>query len=262
MKRGTDGSASLLSAAAPSIVLTGPPRAIRGEFTVRNSTAQKIVVQQPTLKAQFAATRVGKQSAKTAALPEATFALRRIIARPMAHRSVPIALTLDPGTPPGTYEAQLEVDGETRPVVVHVTEDVDFSMTPDSLIIPNRAGEKFHKQVVFTNNGNVPLNVKSIGPVVLDDEIGHCRAIRGALSDVGTTMKSLDDFVVALGKRYSEQFETTSLKVQNEKVTIAPGETRAVELTITVPEKLNARARYSGYAAISRGSLTFTVVPD
>lgn len=261
MKRGTDGPVSLLSGTAPSIVLAGPPRAVRGEFTVRNSTAQKIVVPQPTLKAQFAATRTGK-AAKAAALPDATFALRRIIARPMAHRAVPISLTLDPGTPPGTYEAQLEVDGETRPVVVHVTEEVDFSMTPDSLIIPNRAGEKFHKHVVFTNNGNVPLTVKSIGAVVLDDEIAHCRAIRGALSDVGTTMKSLDDFVVALGKRYSEQFETMALKVQNEKVTIAPGETRLVELTITLPEKLNSRARYAGFAAISRGSLTFTVVPD
>ena len=52
------------------------------------------------------------------------------------------------------------------------------------------------------------------------------------------------------------------LKVQNTAVTIEPGQTRAVDLTITLPEKLESRSRYSGYAAISTNNLTFTVVPD
>ena len=261
MKRG-DAPVSLLAGVPPSIVLVGPPRAVRGTFTLRNPTAQKIVVRQPTIKGQLAAGRGARSGAKLAALPESGVFLRRIIARPNAERAVPIALTLDPATPPGTYHAELDVEGETRPVVVHVTELVDFSIEPDHLTIPNRAGEKVHKQVVITNHGNVPLHLKSLGAVVLDEELAHCRAIRGALSDIGDDLESFDELIKAFARRYRDVFETLALKVQNDKATIGPGETHSIELTITVPEKLNARARYFGFAAISRASLSFTVVPD
>jgi hypothetical protein len=50
--------------------------------------------------------------------------------------------------------------------------------------------------------------------------------------------------------------------VQSAEVTIPPGETQAVDLTIALPEKLEPRSRYTGYAAISTSTLTFTVVPD
>jgi hypothetical protein len=143
-----------------------------------------------------------------------------------------------------------------------VTEDVTFAITPDELVLPNHPGEKVTKQVVFTNQGNVPLPVRNIGTVVLDEELAHCRALRGALDEVGDTMKNLDDFLVALGKRYKAIYATLVLKVQNEKVTVAPGESRAVDLTITLPEKMEARSRYTGYAAISTRTLTFTIVPD
>ena len=145
---------------------------------------------------------------------------------------------------------------------MHVTEDVSFSIEPAELVLPNRPGEKIKKEVVFSNVGNVPLAVRTIGTVVLDEELAHCRALRSALDDVGDSMKNLDDFLVALGKRYKAIYATLVLKVQNEKLTVAPGETRPVDLTITLPEKMESRSRYTGYAAISTGTLTFTIVPD
>jgi hypothetical protein len=260
-----DRQKALLPDASEPLVLIGPPRGVRGEFRIQNPTAEKIIVKQPLLKRAVAAGR-GKTAAAakaaSAALPAESLALRRIVVRPGQSRPVPISLALDPTTPPGTYQAELEVEGELRTVVMHVTEDVTFSITPDDLVLPNHAGEKVQKQVVFTNHGNVPLSIRNIGTVVLDEELAHCRALRGALDEVGDTMKSLDDFLVALGKRYKAIYATLVLKVQNEKVTVAPGETRALDLTITLPEKLEARSRYTGYAAISTGTLTFTIVPD
>jgi hypothetical protein len=257
----------LLQNAEQPLVLSGPPRGMRGEFRVQNSTASKIIVRQPLLKRVAAAStrttgKAAAAKAAAAALPAEAVVLRRIVVRPGQSRPVPIALTLDPTTPPGTYEAQLDVEGEQRTVLMHVTEDVTFSITPDELVLPNRPGEKVQKQVVFTNDGNVPLSVRTIGPVVLDEELAHCRALRGALDEVGDTMKNLDDFLVALGKRYKTIYATLALKVQNEKVIVAPGETKAIDLTITLPEKLEPRSRYTGYAAISSGTLTFTIVPD
>ena len=264
MAQAGDPKSPLMADAAEPLVLVGPPREIRGEFVVRNPTERKIIVRQPVLKAAAPATGRAKAAAAKAgiaALPE-TVALRRIKVRAGQSRPVPLSLTLDPRTPPGTYQAELDVNGEQRSVVVHVTEDVALALSPDEIVLPGRAGEKFEKRVVFTNEGNVPVHVKALGAVVLEDDAAHCRALRGALQDVGDTMKNLDDFAVALGRRYRAIYDTIALRVQNDEVTVAPGETQAIDLTITLPEKLEKRARYAGTVAISTSTLTFMVVPD
>jgi hypothetical protein len=257
MENPTESKAALLPDAGEPLELVGTPRGMRGEFRVQNATERKIIVQHPVVRT---AATTGTES--IAALPTTEFALRRIIVRPGQSRPVPVALTLDPRTPPGTYEALLDVDGEQRNVIMHVTEDVALSISPQPLVIPNRPKEKVRKQVVFTNDGNVPITVKSIGTVVLDDEMAHCRAMRGALTDVGDTMEDMDDYIAALGKRYRKIYDTLVLKVQNDEITINPGETRALQLNITVPDKLEKRSRYSGYAAIATSNLTFIIVPD
>lgn len=242
------------------LILVGPPGRLQGHFQVQNTGDRKAVIRQPVLKS-LAVAATGRR--KRGVAPAADIvALRRIIVRAGQTRVVPLSLTLSPSTAPGTYEAALDVDGDQRPVVLHVTEHVAVSMSPDHLVVPNRPGEKVHKQVVFTNEGNVPLPVRSIGTVVLDDELAHCRSLRGALADVGDTMEKLDDFIAALGRRYKQAYETQALRVQNERVTLDPGETRALDLTITLPDRIDPRARYTGYAAISTAALTFTVVPD
>jgi hypothetical protein len=247
MAQAGDRKSPLMPDAAEPLVLVGPPREIRGEFLVHNPTERKIIVRQPVLKAAATpAARTKAAAAKAAkagiaALPE-TVALRRIKVRAGQSRPVPLSLTLDPRTPPGTYQAELDVDGEQRSVVVHVTEDVSLALSPDEIVLPGRAGEKFEKRVVFTNEGNVPVQVKTLGAV--------------------DTMKNLDDFAVALGRRYRALYDAIALRVQNNEVTVAPGETQAIDLTITLPEKLEKRARYSGTAAISTSTLTFKVVPD
>src|SRR5690606_20864813 len=118
------------------------------------------------------------------------------------------------------------------------------------------------KRVVITNEGNIDVTAGTIGVVVLDEELAHCRALRGALADVGDTMATLDEFAAALGRRYRAVYETLALRVQNEAITVAPGGTQPIDLTIAIPEKLDRRSRYTGYAAISTASLAFTIVPE
>jgi hypothetical protein len=253
--------AFMVDAEAP-LVLAGPPRAVRGEFRVQNATAEKLSVRGAVLRSAPPVGRAKKQQLMAPLLPESGLALRRILVRPGQSRPVPVALELDPRTPPGTYHAELMLDDQRRAVVVHVTEDVSLELAPEDIVLPNRAGEKFKRTVVFTNHGNVDIPIRALGTVVLDEELVHCRALRGALDDVGDTMESLDDFAVALGKRYKRLYETLALKVHNEAVTLAPGDTRAIELAITLPDKLEGRSRYTGYAAISTNSLSFAIVPD
>jgi hypothetical protein len=259
MAEQASGPRVTLQDAEQPLVLVGPPRGIRGEFLLRNATDRKVIVREPRL--HQAAEKAAK--AKVAAvLPAPATLMRRIIVRPQQNRPVPVVLALDRRTPPGTYHAELDIEGQRRPVVMHVTEDVALTIAPETLVLPNRAGEKVNKRVIFTNDGNVPIAIRSLGTIVLDEELVHCRALRGALADVGETMTSLDDFAAALGRRYRALYETLVLKVQNAAVTVEPGATAAVDLKITLPEKLEPRSRYSGYAAISTTSLTFTIVPE
>jgi hypothetical protein len=299
-EQATAARAVMMNADAP-LVLAGPPRAIRGEFHLRNATAQKVSVRDATFRsvvppaAREAAKEAGDISTRpttkvkaadvakaakaadaaksqlqragvtpaalaSAVLPEAGLSLRRIVVRPGQSRQVPVAFELDPRTPPGTYHAELTVNDQKRDVVMHVTEDVSLQIIPDEIVLDSVPGGKTTKTVVFSNLGNVPVQVRTIGTVVLDEELVHCRALRGAISDVGDTMKTLDDFAAALGKRYKKLYETLVLKIQNDAVTLQPGDTRAIDLTITLPDNLEKSSRYTGYAAISTSSLTFTVV--
>ena len=261
MANSTSPKSTLMPDAAQPLVLVGPPREIRGEFRVQNSTERKIIVRHPLLTA--AAPRAKSAKGTTAKpLPEVALALRRIVVRPGQSRPVPVAVALDPRTPPGTYDAALDIDGQQRNVIMHVTEDVALAIAPREIVITTRSGGRVQKRVVLTNEGNVPITVRPIGVVVLDEELAHCRALRGALEDAGDTMKNLDDFAVALGRRYRALYQTLALRVQSPEVTIPPGDTQAVDLTIALPDKLEPRSRYTGYAAISTGTLTFTVVPD
>jgi hypothetical protein len=251
-----------LADAGQPLVLVGPPGRLQGQFQVRNAGNRKAVIRQPLLTGVTGSSTGRRRRGAAGAAAADAVALRRIIVRAGETRVVPLSIALSPTTAPGTYEGALDVDGDQRPVILHVTEHVAFSMFPDHLIVANRPGEKVKKTVVFTNDGNVPLPVRTIGTVVLDDELAHCRSLRGALADVGDTMEKLDDFLAALGRRYKQAYDTLALRVQNERVTLEPGETRAIDLTITLPEKLDPRARYSGYAAISTAALSFTVAPD
>jgi hypothetical protein len=245
------------------LVLVGPPRGVRGEVHLVNSSDEKVIIRKPLMRSMVPPARgKAKAGAKAAALLPEPLALRRITVRPGQTRLVPIVLSLDATTPPGTYQAELDVDGALREVLVHVTEDVSFSIEPRDVVIPNRPGQKIHKQIVVKNTGNVPVIVKTIGALVLDEELAHCRALRGALADVGATLKNLDDFVVALGHHYHDIYDKLILKVQNDSTALEPGEIEPIDLTITLPDKLDTRARYSTYAPISTMSLNFTIVPE
>jgi hypothetical protein len=252
---------NLMADAEEPLVLAGPPRAIRGEFRLQNPTTEKVIVRNPVFRTALPAGRKGAR-AEPAPLPEAGLVMRRIVMRPGQTRPIPVALELDSRTPPGTYHAELAINDQSRGVVIHVTEEIELTVVPDEVVLAGEPGAKIKKRVVFTNRGNVPIAIRSIGTVVLEDELAHCQALRGALDDVGDTMEGLDAFAAALGKRYKKLYETLVLKVQNTAVTLAPGDTQAVDLTITLPESLDSRSRYVGTAAIATLNLPFIIVPE
>jgi len=253
-EQGSSASNFLDHPEAEPIVLMGPPGAIQGELRLRNPGAEKLILRDPRLRSE----------PMPAAPNGLEHTMRRIILRGGQARRVPVTFAINPHVSPGEYRAELQLGGELRAVVIHVTESVQLEITPSQLVLENRPGATQTKQVVFSNRGNVALKIHEIGPVVLDDELLQCRTHRAALAEAGDQLTGLDDYLAALGRKYKAAFETTGfLRVHNAggKIVLQPGEVRAVKLEIRVPEKLDKRTRYFGRAAISTSDLEFVIVP-
>src|SRR5215472_12231061 len=162
----------------PDQVLVGPPGHLQGEVHLRNAGPRKVIVREPRIR-----TRAAQLVALHDQAEEATWNLRRMILRPGQARRIPISLELDPRTPPGVYEVEIDVLGQRRPLTVHVTELVRLAMAPDEVVVENHPGKTVTKTVVLTNRGNVPVTVPKIGSVGLDDEHAFCRAALSTLAE-------------------------------------------------------------------------------
>jgi hypothetical protein len=191
--------------------------------------------------------------------------LNTVVLRPTQGRTVPLKIAVDPATPPGEYTVDLELGGGTRQAVLHVAEDFDLSVQPTEIVVENRPGEVQSKQLIVTNDGNVPFTVGEIGDVVLEDELIFCRAGRIAVEPWADRLDArLEDLVVDIIKAArDESGRAANMVVHNAAgdVDVAPGQTVTVPLEITVPEGLHRNSRYQGVTPLYTADLVFNVVP-
>lgn len=238
------------------IVLVGQPDAVQGELFVRNPGERKVVVRDA---------QVRSEALKTAPAAPLRYTLSPIAVRPGLRRRVPLALAIDPDTPPGEYHGEVEVGGRVRPVVLHITEKVELVISPEVVVVHNLPGATTVKRVVFSNHGNVPLTLGEIGAVPLDDELWQCRTFRAALGALGEEIKSLETYALEIARQAKAVVERAGLlRVHNTAGTVVlePGEVRPIDLEIRVPRTLEKRSRYRGIAPLYTTSLQFAVVPS
>ena len=239
------------------VVLAGQPQALTGEVRFKNPSENKLVL-------RGAQVRSRPEETKVAALPAVSQALATVVLYPGQQRNVPINLSLSPHTPPGEYRFDLEVAGQVRQVVLHVVEAVNLEISPSEVVIENRPGAKITKRVVFSNRGNVPLNVGEIGAIPLDDELLQCRILRAAVAEVGRETQPLEEYVAEIARQAIKVLDQAgTLRVHNTAgpFVLQPGEVRPVDLEISVPDTLDKRTRYRAAAAIYTTDLEFVIVP-
>lgn len=239
------------------IVLAGQPEALEGELPLRNPGDSRVVLRAARLRGDLS-------NERGEVLPGMDQSIRPIVLRPGQARKVTVSLAVEPHTPPGEYRGEVELSGQVRPVVVHVTESVQLEITPVPVVVPNRPEEPVRKRVVFRNGGNVPLPIGEIGGVPLDDELLECRSLRAALEEFGDERGTVDGFLAESIRQAGRILRRAGvLRVHNPTpLTLEPGEVRAVELEIRVPKDLDARTRYFGSAALYTSDLEFVVVPS
>jgi hypothetical protein len=178
----------------------------------------------------------------------------------------PVSFTLDlnPYTPPGEYNAEVEIAGEVQPVLIHVTERVSLRLRPSEIVIENLPDQKISKRIIATNLGNTPLQIGQIGAIYLDDDLLYCRTLRAAAAAVGDELRPLDEYLAQIllsAKNVAASSGILRVHNKNGTVVIQPGETLPIDLEINVPPGLDRRVRFRGVAAIYTADVTFIIVP-
>jgi hypothetical protein len=248
------------------LVLSGPPHKLRGKYTLLNSGSERLRLRETNISNLK---RKGSRAKSSLAFEQRK---RPFVLRPGRSRRVPLTLAMDRHTPPGEYQAELTIGKQARAVTLYVAENIELSISPQRLVLPNVAGETAVRRVVLSNQGNVPLAIGEIGAVPLDDDLLVCRTLRAALKAVANEAKDekqeetkcFDEYMGEIFHQAQIVLDKAGiLRIHNKTgtVTLMPGATQAIELEIRLPDTLDKRTRYRGSAAIYTTSLNIVIVP-
>ncbi|WP_299444515.1 hypothetical protein [uncultured Phycicoccus sp.] len=138
-----------------AIVLSGPPTSLHATVTVENTSEGRLAVRGATLHLDDGTPVPGVAGAVISAGSTA---------------SLPVRVSLDPTTAPGTYAAELEVSGARRSAVIRVQTRLALSVSPDEVLA---VAGRHPIDLDVANDGNVaiPLARRVVAPT--DDGRGE-----------------------------------------------------------------------------------------
>jgi hypothetical protein len=140
------------------LVFSGPPQQLAGTIPLVNTSTEKQKLRTITV--------VASSLKGVAQLPirELPFAARLY---PGQQAAVPGMISLDPRTPPGSYEIEVTVGDRSLPATVHVTEVVDLKIEPTEITILAGSAQSYTRKLIAENRGNtdLPLGARCEAPV-------------------------------------------------------------------------------------------------
>jgi hypothetical protein len=241
------------------IVLMGSPERLTGEISLSNPGDRRVVVRAASIR------QIPAEASRAAPAVQEVAARMVAILRPGHQTRTRVHVQLPPVTAPGRYEVELALGKYSYPAILHVTENIDLDISPDTVYIENRPGTRVIKQVTIRNLGNVPLTIGSPRHVALDDELIQCRALRGTLSagyDKANTWEEWLTILLREGKKGLDQAGMLWVQNQEGEVILKPGETRNITFQIRQPDTNDPTTRYLGVAFFYTANLNFSVVPS
>jgi hypothetical protein len=194
------------------VVLAGRPQALRGHIPVTNDGADDVVVSRLRVRTTAAAT--GSVDATAASIVPAGSTQR-----------VPMSLALDERTPAGEYDGEIQIAGEVRRVVLHVSAIVDLDVTPTRLHITPSGDNPVTVTLVFANRGNVSIRLPSVARAPMDEA------------------------------------KTLALRLGAKPTMLEPGEVRTIHAEVTLPADVDPARRYDVTVAVGPNDLTVVVLP-
>jgi|307.fasta_scaffold224494_2 hypothetical protein len=231
------------------ILLVGPPRGVAGEITLVNPGETTLVLR------DFG---VADRSGRLVHLPARQRLTMPAVLRPGQQQQLRIEIALVATTHPGEYHVAIEITGQERDAVLHVTEDVALRVEPATLFVTNEPERPQMKRIAVSNEGNVAATLGDIRDVALRDDLEPAIDVRLALQ----ALASQPHLVVDALRRDGPTMGRLSLGIAGGPATIAPGETRTIEVAVTLPEPPPPNGRYRARVPLLNATLNIIVTPS
>ena len=175
---------------------------------------------------------------------EALAAGERVARASRQERDLVLQLALPPRTPPGTYEATVDVDGKERAVVIEVEPEVELQIVPDQLTLRAAPGDHTTVPMTFANAGNVPVEIRKAYAFGIFAAGGLERALHRAYTGKRAEGERRIDFL--FDQLADEHGGVVRVAVEEGSGALAPGETRDVRVSFHVPSDLHTGRTYTG----------------
>ena len=157
--------------------------------------------------------------------------------------SAAVRLRLAASTPPGSYKGQITVGDSNLPAVVEVVPKRRLRADPSRLMLTGGASAEVTQSVLLANVGNVPCEVPARSRVGLLAEGAWGGAFWYALTEPnGEGVGRLEKFIDRMAERAAGLAEVRLAKA----VTIEPGASERVEITVRLPDGIEPGTTYLG----------------
>jgi hypothetical protein len=224
-----------------TVILAGTPGAVSGFLPFHNRTDGPVPITEVT---------VGDiDTDATMIVP-----VEHTVVAPGRRVRIPLELTLPPQTTPDAYPLIVTVADTTVEATAYVAESHVLALSPATLIVENRPDTKSSRTLVVANEGNVAMRVPDLDRLPLYREDTALVTLR-ALAD--PTLVTPDTRLPPLPEPVGELRVTTRGVGQP----IAPGDARAIELVVGVPQGLPQPHRFLAALPLSVATVLVTVVP-
>ncbi len=227
------------------IILSGAPSSLRGQVTLQNKTDEKIFVRELPVK-----------NAKNT---PAVFPLHTIL-KPHEIKSKLVYYSMEPQTPPGTYEMNIQIGNANKNVKMIVHEELDIQLSPQEIVLEGiEPGLVHSKEILFSNNGNIAVTIPTIKHNTITDMDLICRNLSQAVRTNGDEgiEKTLDAFTKGV-KHDLTEWVNVSIKETGQA--IEPGQTILLHLTITLPKEINKNYHYTGDIRMFDKEIHYTAI--
>lgn len=232
------------------VILNGPPAALKGHISLRNSSEDMLSVKTLSLKHD---TSKGNFFGEQSSLRIGT----RL--QPGEQKLETITHALPPQTPPGTYESMLLLGGSERKVKMIVQPHMQVTIYPLNLSFVGAEPQKKHTaEITLTNLGNLPFQVPDVRHVAALDMDLICRATGFALRSKGAEgyVPTMDEIARNVN-RFLPDWAGASIEECGQ--TLQPGATMTIHLHITMPGNTDAARDYEGNMRFWNNEITYQV---
>jgi hypothetical protein len=173
--------------------------------------------------------------------------VRSVSVRPLTREGIDmgkLTLRLPESTPPGTYEGTVELGSQAVPIVVEVEPRRRLEASPARFTFETSPGGEVTANASIVNVGNVPWDLPAASTFCIFDGSGIDHAVWVALAnDPPEGKERIDVLMDDLAESHGGLVE---VRARTKEKTVAPGESRDVQLTLKFSDRLRPGHTYSG----------------